>query len=75
MLEQRIKETLRLLLSSSPPKLTDGGRAKPYETFSMNMSTGYASPIAYFPTLPEALALHDQLVVDAQKTEASKLRR
>jgi hypothetical protein len=64
MLEQRIKQTeiAEAELVVVTAKLTDSGRAKPYETFSMCMSSGYASPIAYFATLAEALAAHDQLV-------------
>jgi hypothetical protein len=71
--EQRIKQTDidDADLAVVTAKLTTG-QTKPYETFSMNMSSGYASPIAYFATEAEALAAHDQLVTDVR--EAHRLR-
>src|SRR5262249_54514014 len=42
-------------------RLTGPAAAKPFTTFSMCDSSGYASPIAYFATETEALAAHDNL--------------
>jgi hypothetical protein len=66
--EQRIKQTDidDADLAVVTANLTTG-QTKPYETFSMNMSSGYRSPIAYFATEAEALAAHDQLVKDVRE--------
>ena len=62
-IEQQIKQTeiAEAELDVVTAKLTTG-QAMPYETFSMCMTSGYASPIAYFATEAEALAAHDRLV-------------
>jgi hypothetical protein len=46
--------------------------AKPFTTFSMCNSSGYASPIAYFATETEALAAHDDLIAALQREKAGR---
>ena len=74
MSEERIKETeiadadLVVVIA----KLTDPAYAKPYETFSMCLRSGYASPIAYFATEVEALTAHDELVAHMSAPRVSR---
>jgi hypothetical protein len=76
MCEEHIKETEidDADVAVVTAKLIGPTCAKPYDTFSMCLWSGYASPLAYFGTEAEALTAHDALAASVMVDYASGVR-